>query len=69
LRQTLDDVERLNRLYEAARTVMQNPDTRRTYAEINKESRGITPDEFARFLRDDLEQYGKIVETAGIVSQ
>ena len=59
----------LNRLYEAARTVMQNPDTRKTYAEINIESRGTTPDEFARFLRDDLEKYGKIVKAAGIVPQ
>lgn len=59
----------LNRLYEAARAVMQNPDTRKTYAEINIESKGTTPDEFARFLREDLEKYGKIIKAAGIVQQ
>jgi tripartite-type tricarboxylate transporter receptor subunit TctC len=59
----------LARLYEATRTVMQNPDTRKTYAEINIESKGSTPDEFARFLREDLEKYGKIIKAAGIVPQ
>ena len=59
----------LNRLYEAARTVMQNPDTRKTYSEINIEITGTTPDEFARFLRADLEKYGKIVKSAGIAPQ
>jgi len=59
----------VNRLYEATRTVMQNPDTRKTYAEINIESKGTTPDEFARFLREDLEKYGKVVKAAGIVPQ
>lgn len=59
----------VNRLYEAARAVMQNPDTRKTYAEINIESKGTTPDEFARFLREDLEKYGKIIKAAGIVQQ
>jgi tripartite-type tricarboxylate transporter receptor subunit TctC len=58
-----------NRIYEAARTVMQNPETRKTYAEINIESKGSTPDEFAKFLRDDLEKYGKIVKAAGIQPQ
>ena len=58
-----------NRLYEAARTVMQHPDTRKTYAEINIESRGTTPAEFAKFLREDLEKYGKIVKVAGIMPQ
>jgi tripartite-type tricarboxylate transporter receptor subunit TctC len=58
-----------NRIYEAARTVMQNPETRKTYAEINIESKGSTPDEFAKFLREDLEKYGKIVKAAGIQPQ
>jgi tripartite-type tricarboxylate transporter receptor subunit TctC len=59
----------LGRLYDATRAVMQNPDTRKTYAEINIESRGTSPDEFARFLREDLEKYGKIVKSAGIAVQ
>jgi tripartite-type tricarboxylate transporter receptor subunit TctC len=58
-----------HRIYEAARTVMQNPETRKTYAEINIESKGTTPDEFAKFLREDLEKYGKIVKAAGIQPQ
>ncbi len=37
--------------------------------EINIESTGSTPDEFARFLRQDLEKYGKIVKAAGIEPQ
>lgn len=58
-----------HRIYEAARTVMQNPETRKTYAEINIESKGTMPDEFAKFLREDLEKYGKIVKAAGIQPQ
>jgi tripartite-type tricarboxylate transporter receptor subunit TctC len=59
----------IKRLYEATRTVMQNPDTRKTYAEINIESTGTTPAEFARFLRADLDKYGKIIKAAGIQPQ
>ncbi len=59
----------VNRVYEAARAVMQHPDTRKTYAEINIESKGTTPEEFALFLRADLEKYGKIVKAAGIEPQ
>lgn len=59
----------VKRLYDATRTVMQNPDTRKTYAEINIESTGTTPDEFARFLRADLDKYGKIIKAAGIQPQ
>ena len=59
----------VKRLYEATRAVMQHPDTRKTYAEINIESRGTTPEEFVRFLRDDLEKYGKVVKAAGIQLQ
>ncbi len=57
------------RIYEATRAVMQNADTRKTYAEINIESKGTTPAEFAKFLREDIEKYGKIVKAAGIVPQ
>lgn len=59
----------VSRLYDAARTVMQHPETRKTYNEINIESTGTTPDEFARFLRADLVKYGKIVKAAGIELQ
>lgn len=59
----------VNRVYEAARAVMQHTDTRKTYAEINIESKGTTPEEFALFLRADLEKYGKIVKAAGIEPQ
>ncbi len=58
-----------NRLYEATRAVMQHPDTRKTYAEINIESRGSTPAEFSKFLREDLEKYARIVKAAGITPQ
>jgi len=59
----------VSRLYEATRAVMQNPDTRKTYTEINIESTGTTPDEFARFLKANLEKYGKIVKAARIEPQ
>jgi tripartite-type tricarboxylate transporter receptor subunit TctC len=59
----------VDRLYEAARVVMQNPETRKTYAELNIDSTGTTPNEFARFLRADLEKYGKVVKAAGIEPQ
>ena len=59
----------VKRLYDATRAVLQNPDTRKTYAEINIETTGTTPDEFARFLRNDLDKYQKIVKAAGIQPQ
>ena len=59
----------VNRLYEAAREAVQTPETRKRYAEIIMESVGSAPDEFARFLKEDLVKYAKIVKAAGIEKQ
>ena len=59
----------LTRLYEAARDSVHNPDTKKQYADMNIESVGSTPDEFARFLKEDLVRYAKIVKAAGIEPQ
>jgi tripartite-type tricarboxylate transporter receptor subunit TctC len=59
----------LVRLYEAARDSVHNPDTKKQYADMNIETIGSTPDEFARFLKEDLVRYAKIVKAAGIEPQ
>jgi len=59
----------VNRLYESAREAVQTPETRKRYAEIIMESVGSTPDEFTRFLKEDLVKYAKIVKAAGIEQQ
>jgi tripartite-type tricarboxylate transporter receptor subunit TctC len=59
----------LTRLYEAARESVHHPDTKKQYADMNIEAVGSTPDEFARFLKEDLVKYSKIVKAAGIEPQ
>jgi tripartite-type tricarboxylate transporter receptor subunit TctC len=59
----------VHRLYEASRDAVNAPETKKQYAEINIESIGSTPDEFARFLKEDLVKYAKIIKAAGIEPQ
>jgi tripartite-type tricarboxylate transporter receptor subunit TctC len=49
--------------------IVQMPDTRERFAGLNLEPIGSTPEEFAKFLRDDLAKYAAIAKAAGITPQ
>jgi tripartite-type tricarboxylate transporter receptor subunit TctC len=56
-------VNRLNREIVAA---LNAPDLRDRLVSIGFDVKGSTPEEFARFIKTDLEQTAKIIKTAGI---
>ena len=58
-----DVVAKLNA---AIRQIVQMPDTRERFAALNLEPVGSTPEEFAKFLKNDLEKYAAIAKAAGI---
>jgi tripartite-type tricarboxylate transporter receptor subunit TctC len=45
------------------------PDTKERFAAINLEPVGSTPEEFAAFIKADLEKYAKIAKAAKIEPQ
>jgi tripartite-type tricarboxylate transporter receptor subunit TctC len=57
------------RLAAAVREVVAMPDTKERFAALNLEPVGSTPEEFARFLKEDLEKYAKIAKAARIEPQ
>jgi tripartite-type tricarboxylate transporter receptor subunit TctC len=59
----------VQRLYTASRDAVHTPETKKAYSDINIESVGSTPEEFAAFLKQDLAKYAKIVKAAGIEPQ
>jgi len=59
----------LTRIYEATRDGVRHPETRQALAQFNIEPADSTPAAFARFLREDLIKYGKIIKAAGIEPQ
>ena len=59
----------LTRIYEATRDGVRHPEARQAFAQFNIEPADSTPAQFARFLREDLVKYGKIVKAAGIEPQ
>lgn len=59
----------LTRLYEATRDAVHHPETRKAYAQFNIEPLDSNPEAFARFLREDLVKYSRIVKAAGIERQ
>ena len=59
----------LTRIYEATRDGVRHPVARQAFAQFNIEPADSTPAQFARFLREDLVKYGKIVKAAGIEPQ
>jgi tripartite-type tricarboxylate transporter receptor subunit TctC len=54
------------RVNAAIRQIVQMPDTRERFAALNLEPVGSTPEEFAQFLKKDLEKYAAIAKAAGI---
>ena len=53
----------------AVRKIVEMPDTRERFAALNLEPIGSTPDEFAKFLKEDLEKYARIAKAAKIEPQ
>jgi len=46
--------------------IVKMPDTRERFAALNLEPVGSSPEQFAQFLKDDLEKYARIAKAAGI---
>ena len=59
----------VTRLYEATRDAVHHPEARAALAQFSIEPVDVTPEAFARFLKDDLVRYGKVVKAAGIEPQ
>jgi tripartite-type tricarboxylate transporter receptor subunit TctC len=59
----------VSRLYEATRDAVHHPEARKAYAQFNIEPVDSTPEAFARFLKEDLVKYEKIVRAAGVERQ
>ena len=58
--------EVVTRVNAAIRQIVQMPDTRERFAGLNLEPIGSSPEEFAKFLKDDLAKYAAIAKAAGI---
>jgi len=58
--------EAIARVNASIRQIVQTPDTRERFAALNLEPIGSTPEEFAQFLKQDLEKYAAIAKAAGI---
>jgi tripartite-type tricarboxylate transporter receptor subunit TctC len=59
----------VDRLSTAVRQLVQMPDTRERFAALNLEPIGSSPEEFAQFLKQDLQKYAEIAAKAGIQPQ
>jgi tripartite-type tricarboxylate transporter receptor subunit TctC len=59
-------IERINRETIA---LMRQPALREQMVEQGYEPAGNTPDEFARFIKDEIVKWGKVVKTAGIAPE
>jgi tripartite-type tricarboxylate transporter receptor subunit TctC len=55
----------ITRLNEAVVKVLRTDETRSQFAKLGADVVGSTPQEFAAFVRRDLEQYAKIVKLSG----
>ncbi|HZN23268.1 MAG TPA: tripartite tricarboxylate transporter substrate binding protein [Burkholderiales bacterium] len=61
-----DVVQKLNA---AARQIVQMPDVLERYASLNLEPVSTTPEEFAQFIKADIQKYADIAKRAGIQPQ
>jgi tripartite-type tricarboxylate transporter receptor subunit TctC len=59
----------VDNLSTAVRQFVQMPDTRERFAALNLEPVGSSPEEFAQFLKLDLQKYAEIAKKAGIQPQ
>jgi tripartite-type tricarboxylate transporter receptor subunit TctC len=55
----------ITRLNEAVVKVVRSPEIQSQFAALGADTVGSSPDEFAAFLRRDMEQYAKIVKLSG----
>jgi tripartite-type tricarboxylate transporter receptor subunit TctC len=58
-----------DKLSAGVRKVIEMPDTRERFANLNLDPIGSTPEEFGKFLKEDLEKYARIAREARIVPQ
>ena len=59
----------VDRISAAVRELVQMPDTRERFAALNLEPVGSSPEEFAQFLKHDLQKYAEIARKAKIEPQ
>jgi len=59
----------VDRLSASTRQLVQMPDTRERFAALNLEPIGSSPEEFAQFLKQDLQKYAEIARKAKIELQ
>ena len=59
----------VDRVSAAVRELVQMPDTRERFAALNLEPIGSSPEEFAQFLKQDLQKYAEIARKAKIKPQ
>ena len=57
------------KLYASTRDAVHHPEARNAYARFDIEPIDTGPDVFARFLREDLDKYAKVVQAAGVEKQ
>ncbi len=56
----------VDRLHAATVQAVNSPDTRQQLTQIGADPAPNSPDEFARFVRQEYERYGKLIREAGI---
>ena len=59
----------VDKLYATVRQVVQSPDVRERFTQLNLEAVGSTPEEFAKFLKEDYERYVAVAKAANIQPQ
>jgi tripartite-type tricarboxylate transporter receptor subunit TctC len=61
--------EVVTKINDAGRQVVQMPDVLERYATLNLEPVSMSPEDFAKFIKADIEKYADIVKRAGIAAQ
>jgi tripartite-type tricarboxylate transporter receptor subunit TctC len=51
------------------RRAIASPDVKEKLANLGNEAVDMTPDQFAKFVRDEMNTYGRIIRAAGIKPQ
>jgi tripartite-type tricarboxylate transporter receptor subunit TctC len=59
----------LARLSTEVAAAMKSPEAQKRYGALGAETIGSTPEEFAKFLRAEIEQYAKVVKASGMKAE
>ena len=59
----------LARLSMEVAAAMRSPEAQKRYGALGAETIGSTPEEFAKFLRSEIEQYAKVVKASGMKAE